>query len=484
MNNLLKTLLSFGAALFSLSVSAQNITGTWQGDLNVQGKHIPVVFHIAKDISNKLSASFDSPSQNVFNLKCSDVIVKADSVSIFLAAVNIKYVGLLGNDKRHLSGLWFQGPGSLTLTLDKTSESASVVLEKRPQTPQQPYPYESEEIEFTNPDQSIKYGGTLTYPKSSGAMSKHPIKYPAVVLITGSGQQDRDETIFGHKSFAVIADYLTKKGFAVLRVDDRGMGKTTGDYASSSSLDFARDVEVGIDYLKRDPHIDINKIGLIGHSEGGMIAPIVANERKDVKFIVLLAAPGIATIDLMQQQVEASAISEGIPVEEAQVKGFLLKTVWTEAKKHNTQDIAIKNIRVKIDSMFKNLDPEIVKKVRPDASILNSRLTDELTALTGKWYSYFIKFEPKNHLQKLNCKVLAINGDKDVQVNAEENLKGIRNALAKSQSRQYDIVELPGLNHMFQTCKKCSPSEYHELEETFSPTALQTIGNWLMKNLE
>ena len=305
------------------------------------------------------------------------------------------------------------------------------------------------------------------------------------MMITGSGQQDRDETLFGHKSFAVIADYLTKIGFAVLRVDDRGIGKTTGNYEQASSLDFAKDAEAGIDYIEKNQHINKEKIGLMGHSEGGMIAQIVASERKDVKFIVLAAAPGISTIDLMQQQTEAWSISEGMPAAEAKAKGFLLHTVWTEAERNNDRASAVKNIRFKIDSLFKTLDPGTLKKLRNgDTTAVKAQLNNELDALNGNWLKYFIHFDPQFYLQKLNCKVLAINGSKDVQVNSAANLKGIKSALAKSKSKRYDIVELPGLNHLFQACVKCSPSEYHELEETFSPVALQTIGNWLERNVK
>ncbi len=474
------------AVIFNCSASAQNITGTWEGELDIQGKHIPVVFHVAKDVSDKLSASFDSPSQNVFNLKCSDVIVKEDSVSILLSAVNIRYTGQLNKDYQQLNGLWFQGLGSVPLALKKTSEHAWVVKEKRPQTPMKPYPYELEEVDFTNNDQSVRYGGTLTFPKIAFSTETNvPAKYPAIILITGSGQQDRDETLFGHKPFAVIADHLTKMGFAVLRVDDRGIGKTTGNYEQASTLDFAKDVEAGINFLAKHKRINKQKMGLLGHSEGGMIAQIVASERKDVKFIIMLAAPGISTIDLMQHQTEAWGISEGMPVAEAKAKGFLLHTVWTEGKNNNDQATAVKNIRFKTDSMFNNLDPGTLKRLKSgDSTAVDMQVKHELNALKGNWLKYFINYDPQSTLQKLNCMVLAINGNKDVQVNAGANLEGIRSALAKSKSKQYDIVQLSGLNHLFQNCVKCSPSEYHELEETFSPIALQTISNWLERNVK
>ena len=254
----------------------------------MQGNQIPIVFHIKKDSTDKWIANFDSPSQHAFNLPCSDVILKDDSIILVMAIINGKYAGLLNTDKSEITGSWFQGAGSLPLTVKKTSDTATVKEQKRPQTPRPPFPYQSEEVIYTNADKSIQFGATLTFPKTDSLKNSKEI-YPAVILITGSGQQDRDETLLGHKPFAVIADYLTRQGFVVLRVDDRGIGKTTGIFSEATSMDFAKDVEAGMDFLEKQPMVNKNKIGLIGHSEGGMIAPIVADERRQIKFIILLA---------------------------------------------------------------------------------------------------------------------------------------------------------------------------------------------------
>src|SRR5258707_12599403 len=197
-----------------LGSSAQNITGIWKGSLHVQSKEIPIVFHIARDSAGKLIATFDSPSQNAFNLPVSEVITKEDSVILMMAMLNGKYAGVLGKDKKAIDGAWFQGGGSLPLTLNKTSDSATVKQQRRPQTPKPPFPYHTKDVEYWNADKSIQYGATLTYPITDpGSPDKKT--FPALILITGSGQQDRDESLFGHKPFAVIADNLTKKGFLV-----------------------------------------------------------------------------------------------------------------------------------------------------------------------------------------------------------------------------------------------------------------------------
>jgi uncharacterized protein len=464
--------------LSGIHLFAQSLTGTWQGNLNIQGNQIPIVFHVAKSGTNKLTASFDSPSQHAYNLQCNEVILKDDSVILMMAVLNGKYAGLLSKDKKQIAGSWFQGAGSLPLTVTKTSETTDIKEQKRPQTPKAPFPYHSEDVEYRNADQSITYGATLTYPKTGST-------YPAVILITGSGQQDRDETIFGHKSFAVIADYLTKKGFVVLRVDDRGIGKTTGIFDQSTSMDFAKDTEAGLDFLEKQPQVNKEKIGLIGHSEGGMIAPIVAGERKEVKFIIMLAGPGIPIIDLMQQQIVAVSNSEGQSLDVAKANGYLLRVVWEEAAKNEDRAITVKNIRLKIDTWSKNLDTVTLSTIRRrDTASINTQITQAIAALNSNWYHYFISFNPQPYLQKLNCKVLALNGSKDVQVIAASNLPGIRSALQKSKSSTYDLVEIPGLNHLFQTCIKCSPSEYNDLEESFSPKALEIMWNWLQKNVQ
>ena len=465
---------------------AQNIAGTWQGTLNVQGNQIPLVFHIKKDSTDKWIAAFDSPGQHAFNLPCSEVIIKYDSIILMMAVINGKYAGQLNTDKSQITGTWFQGAGSLPLTVKKTSDTATVKEQKRPQTPRPPFPYHSEDVVYANADHSIQFGGTLTYPKTDSLKNSGEIDlYPAVILITGSGQQDRDETIFGHKPFAVIADYLTRQGFVVLRVDDRGFGKTTGIFSEATSMDFAKDVEAGLDFLEKQPMVNKNKIGLIGHSEGGLIAPIVADERSEIKFIILLAGPGIPIIDLMQQQMEAISKSNGETSAKARANGQLMRIVWDEAAKNEDSATTIQHIRMKIKGWSKTLDTATFAKFKSqDTTIINRQIIEAMKALNGKWYKYFISFNPQPYLEKLDCKVLALNGSKDVQVIAVTNLQGIQQSLQKSKSPNYDIKEIPGLNHLFQTCTTCNPAEYNSLEESFSPVALEMMGSWLKKNVE
>jgi alpha/beta superfamily hydrolase len=479
-NQFVKKALLFCGIIFLCSRSAaQNTTGTWEGNLHVQGNEIPIVFHIGKDSTGKLVASFDSPSQHALNLPVSEVIQKQDSLILMMAILKGKFAGHLTSGYKQMNGLWYQGGGSLPLEMSKTSEVSGLKEQKRPQTPLAPYAYHSGDVIYYNADKTIQYGGTITYPEGSADK-----QYPAVILITGSGQQDRDETIFGHKPFAVIAYFLTKKGFVVLRTDDRGIGKTTGNFSQSTTLDFAKDVEASLDFLEKQPQVDKGKIGLIGHSEGGMIAPMVAGERNEIKFIVLLAGPGIPIIDLMQMQTEAVAVSEGKTSAAANADGVMMHTVWEEVLKNQDSVHTVQNIRNKLRAWINTLDSGTRATIKPkDTSLVNQQISQAVVALKSPWYQYFIAFNPQPFLQKLTCKVLALNGSKDVQVIASPNLAGIESALKKSKSPGYDTIQLAGLNHLFQTCVRCSPSEYSELEETFSPRALQVMGEWLQKNV-
>ena len=348
--------------------------------------------------------------------------------------------------------------------------------EIKSQTPQPPFSYQSEDVEYDNREKSIHYGATLTYPNNAGP-------FPAAILITGSGLQDRDETLGAHKPFAVIADYLTKNGIAVLRVDDRGMGKTTGETKNATSADFAKDVESAFVYIKTRKEINVRKIGLIGHSEGGIIGPMVASRNKDIAFVVLLAGPGIPIADLMTEQSEAIFRTAGISEEALKSYLTLYKNLITIIPRAPSEEEARKSATETFLVWQKATSKDIVTATTGAADSASSttfvqRFVDQCYS---PWFRFFLQYNPKPSLQKLTCPVLALNGEKDVQVVAKSNLAGIEASLKKNKKNK--IQELPGLNHLFQNCKTCSPSEYFSLEETFSPKALEVIGGWLKETL-
>ena len=377
----------------------------------------------------------------------------------------IEYEGALGKDNI-IVGTFKQGGQSFPMNLSK------VVIEKeklvRPQEPTKPYSYFSEDITFENKKAGIILAGTLTLPKNEGV-------FPVVILISGSGPQNRDEELLGHKPFLVLSDYLTKNGIAVLRYDDRGTALSKGDFKTATSADFATDVESAITYLKTRKEINKKKIGLMGHSEGGLIAPMVASKSKDVAFIVMLAGTGIQgdQILLLQQRLigKASEVSD----EDLQKNELLNRKAFDIVNKSNSiEQLNIDLTNFIKQSLLDNKNAEKSKGMSEDDFV---KL--QVKQIANPWMQYFIKYNPAPTLEKVKCPVLAINGGKDLQVPPKENLEAIKKALAKGGNKKVTTKEFPNLNHLFQECKTGSPDEYATIEQTFSPIALTEIFKWI-----
>jgi uncharacterized protein len=477
-----KLLLSFLLLTISVNTFSQHITGNWQGALQIQGTGLPIIFHISKDSADKYVATFDSPAQKVFNNPCSEVILKEDSLVLLMPVIKGKYTGKLSKDNMQLNGNFYQGGNSLPLTLNKTGSNATIKKINRPQTPLPPFSYKSEDVEYDNANKSIHFGATFTVPlpEPNTDYVKAPA-YPTVLLITGSGAQDRDENILDHKPFALIADYLTRQGIAVLRVDDRGKGKTSGSFATSTTFDFALDVEAGINYLKSRKDVDSFNIGLIGHSEGGMIAPIVASRRKDIGFIILLAGPGINVLDMMEQQSADVMASTGSLKSDIDFYRPLYRKLVTAIITAKDTATASKKAMLVFKKWQKGKSAATIKnttgiETEKDIPAFTNAFVKQLS---NPWFSNFIKMKPQNYLTKTNCPVLALNGEKDIQVSAKLNLAGIKTALQKNNNTHATTIEMPGLNHLFQHCKKCSADEYGQLEETFDTATLKIMLDWI-----
>jgi len=363
----------------------------------------------------------------------------------------------------------------ITITMVVSSIVIAILMigkpsKKRTQEPTEPYPYYSEDVTFNNEQANITLSGTLTLPSKEG-------NYPAVILITGSGPQNRDEEGLGHKPFLVISDYLTKKGIAVLRYDDRGFGQSTGDFKSGTSFDFATDVESAVTYLKSRREINQNKIGLIGHSDGGMIAPIVAARSHDVAFIVLLAGPGIqgGKLLMMRQELLAKAMGmSDVEINESKISNEKTFEIVSRSKDSKT-------IKADLIKYSKENPPNIPSRLLPPGMTKEEFVAAQIDEITSPWFIYFLNYDPATTLEKVTCPVLALNGEKDVQVPSQENLTAISNALKKGGNKNITIKELPNLNHFFQECKTCSLSEYATIDQTFSPIALTEISNWILK---
>ena len=450
--------------------AAASFAGTWEGVLNA-GVDLRIVFHIKDDGRGNLLSTADSPDQSAFGMPCNSTTTNGTEIIISMDELKASYTGKLINDSL-IEGTFTQG-AELPLILKKVDKPSA---RNRPQTPGPAFPYKSEDVIYDTKDKRLQFGATITIPEGRGP-------FPAVLLVTGSGPQNRDGEIMGHKTFAVLADFLTRKGFIVLRTDDRGVGKSTGNFTTATSADFASDASSGIDYLLSRPEADKKKIGLIGHSEGGMIAPMVATERKEIDFIVLLAAPGVKIIDLMTEQNAAVLRSTHISQDAIDAYLPLYRELLSRVIVETDTATAYKTAKTILDKWIAATDKKLIAELhmQDDLAQQNMLLTLSKQLLT-LWFKFFLHFDPQPYLQKLKCKVLAINGGKDIQVIASQNLPGIEVALKKSKSKAYTIKEFGGLNHLFQTCKKCTVSEYGELEETFSPAALDFIAGWMMTN--
>lgn len=445
-------LLFFVVLLFSVSLYSQDITGQWNGTLNVQGQSIALLFNIEKDESG-YKTTLDIPAQGAKGIAVTSTVFANSKLTLKIVNLSAEFVGDF-NTEGKIVGNFNQAGVVFPLTLSK----GGIVAPNRPQEPKPPFSYYSEDVKFSNPKANIKLAGTLTLPKKEG-------KYPVVVMITGSGAQDRNEEILGHKPFLVIADYLAKNGIGVLRFDDRGFGESEGNLMTATSEDFATDVESAVTYLKTRKEVDLKKIGLIGHSEGGMIAPMIAARSNDIAFIVLLAGPGISGYELLPLQGELINRASGVS-----------ETDVLSAKKisQGSFDIALKT------GDSKAIETELVAYFKKN-EMSEQEAIQTAKQLTSPWIQFFLKYDPKTALAKVKIPVLAVNGEKDLQVPADINLKAIKETLEKSGNKNVTTIKFPNLNHLFQECQTGLVSEYGKIEQTFSPTALKEITDWIVK---
>ena len=473
--NILKNYFFF---FFLLSISivsyGQHPVQDWVGVLNAGGQKIELRLHLIQNTDKTYTSNWDVPAQKAKGITSSKTDLSGNQLSIEIKMIGASFIGTLNAAGDKIEGSWGQSGMNFPLNMEPLKEGQTETVIVKSQTPKAPFNYTIKEFVYEGLNTQLKYGATLTYPNNA---EKHPL----VILITGSGRQDRDETIFDHKPFAVIADYLTKKGFAVLRVDDRGAGKSTGDFTNSTTADFALDVEEHIRYAKTLPFIDTTKIGLLGHSEGGLIAPMVAARNKLVAFIILMAGPGIEINELMAVQNEMVLKSAGISQSAIDAYIPLYKQLMKTIIRIDNKEEAILKSKGMVKEWFHKTDQNLVKlttNISTEADI-DKFATTMAETLSTNWWKYFAAYNPQRALQKVNCPVLAINGSADIQVPADLSLKGIETALKKGGNKQVTTKQFEGLNHLFQKCTKCTVPEYGELTTTIETEVLDTIGNWL-----
>ncbi len=454
--------------VFSLAYGDQSIEGTWLGTLKFAGTELRVVFKILKSPDGKLTATLDSPDQGAKDIPVEEVAFQNGHLRLDAKSINGVFEGDIKEDNSTIQGQWKQGGVSVPLVLQRTDKVPEVL---RPQEPKPPYPYDEKEVVYENKKAGVKLAGTLTLPRSEGPFS-------AVLLITGSGPQDRNETVFGHRPFLVLADYLTRRGIAVLRVDDRGVGKSTGSFATATSDDFSGDVLAGVEYLKSLKEVNPKQIGLIGHSEGGLIAPMAATQSPDVTFIVMMAGTGLTGEQILYLQsaliLKASGASDEVIAKDRKLK----EQMFAVLKEKQDPTAIEKKLRMLLTDALAQMSEEEKQAMGYSPDMLDMSIRE----LLSPWLRYFLTYDPKPTLMKVKCPVLAINGEKDLQVPPKENLRAIEEALKAGGNKDYTVKELPGLNHLFQTTATGSPTEYSKIEETISPAALTIIGDWIVEH--
>lgn len=422
--------------------------GLWLGVMNVtEQMKLQLAFEIEPDSAGGLSAKMNVIEQKAFDIPMNSCFVSGDSIHIRFDQAGIKYDGLYVSGQDKIQGTYSQSGGKFKLDLSRVDELPLVV--NRPQTPVRPFPYTEEEVIFENEKDGILLAGTFTMPEDGD-------NFPALILIAGSGRNDRDETDMGH--FLLLSDFLTRNGYAVLRYDKRGVGESGGDYGSATTFDFAEDTRSAISFLKGKPEIDHESIGLCGHSEGGLIAPIIAADSKEgVAFIIMMGGIGVSGSELLLTQSKDIARINGVPDEQID-----------ETTRINSELYEI--------AMSEGSDSLLMEKMKEVDPRLNENM---IQMLLSPWFRTFLAIDPDEYISKVNCPVLAMTGEKDIQCSAVENLAAMEESLKKGGNSNYQIETLPGLNHLFQTSETGSLYEYDQLEEIMAPEALDLILGWL-----
>jgi uncharacterized protein len=453
----------------SHSISGQNIVnkqavaGSWLGKINTGAIELRIIFNLSVEGKDSLVATLDSPDQGAKGIKLGPVTYDGESIKISAGAMLAEYNGTLKNDTL-FEGTWKQAGKTLPLNISKLRTAFTL---KRPQEPAPPFPYRSEEVTFTNEKFNIKLAGTFTIPSGKGP-------FPAVIMITGSGAQNRNEELMGHKPFLVIADYLSRNGIAVLRYDDRGVGKSQGNYATATSADLATDAEAAFVFLKNNPEIDPKAIGLAGHSEGGLIAPMVASSDINIGFIISLAGPGVSGEEIIIRQSADIMRASGSNEKEIKEAADMNRKMYSILKKEPDN----KKASEKMGAEYK----KSLEKKKITAEETEKEMTQFQAGIrqaTTPWFRYFIVTNPSVYWKKVKCPVLALNGSLDLQVAADVNLPAIEKAVKSSGNTLVRTVKMQGLNHLFQHCKSGMPSEYGNIEETFSPEVLKIMADWI-----
>lgn len=440
--------------------------GVWWGTLTAGAQRLRLVFRLQRDADGQLRGTIDSLDQGAIGISISEITVEGNTIRIRSDAVQGEFVGTLSDDGKQIAGVWKQGGQELPLTLTRGELPAP----KRPQEPKPPFPYRTEEVRVPQPKGKFELAGTLTLPKG-----KPP--FPAIVFFTGSGAQNRDQEVFGHKPFLVLADYLTRAGYATLRMDDRGVGGSGGDLRTATTLDFADDALSGVRYLQKRKEIDRKRIGLLGHSEGALVCAIAAAKApREVAFLIMLAGTGVPGEQILYRQAELMSRKAGLAELLIERNRALQQRVFEILKRERDDTKAQDAI---YEAMLQSLGAGANLPENQKAA-----LRAQAANYISPWFRTFITLDPAPYLRKVRCPVLALNGELDLQVDPEQNLPAIERALREGGNKRITIRRLPNLNHLFQKARTGLITEYTEIEETFNPNALEAIRKWLDETVQ
>lgn len=441
-------------------IYSQSPYGEWYATLKVA--NLPLVFHIEKD-GEKNQITVDSPKQQAFKMPAEIVISSDHTLKVEMINLGVSFEGVYYTDS--ISGTFKQGPiiEAMTFYREKIEHEKA----KRPQNPKAPYSYLQESVKFKSLQDSFSLAGTLTLPKDKNNI-------PAIVLVSGSGPQNRDEEMMGHRPFWVLADYLTNLGYAVLRYDDRGTFNSEGDFSAATTHDFVNDAAAAVHYLKKRPEVDSTKVVVIGHSEGGLIANILGAKMPNLSGIVSLAGTSIRGDSILNIQTRLIAESNGEKGDQWELTNSFNELIWEAAiKSQNIQGFE-KELAIISHHFIKRFRKKGFIKKREQAEIT----TTVKNTWLNPWIYEFIRYSPSIDIPNIKCNVLVLIGSKDIQVTSKENTDGYEQLLPKNE-KLHLVKELKGLNHLFQSCKTCTISEYGKIEETFSTIALEEIRSFL-----
>jgi pimeloyl-ACP methyl ester carboxylesterase len=448
----------------------------WAGDLTAGGQKLVLQFRGYRGTDDRLQYYLDSVTQKAGGFMADKPVEFGNNLELSFQAIGATFTGQRYDDPPLIKGKWIQGVG-FDLQLKPVKDPIQPTAPDRPQNPLPPFDYEIREVEFPADGGAIKLRGTLTLPGGD-----HP--RPLAILISGSGPQDRDSSIFGHKPFWVLADHFTKNGIAVLRYDERGVGQSDGDFSQATTLDFAADVRAAFEFAQQIPAIDPQQIGLIGHSEGGIIAPIVAAENRSVAWIVLLAAPGVSGEEILLSQGQLLVAAEGGSEQDQRFQRNLQLTLFDLLRQLDTRqssDTASDDLITELvkEAVARWQETQVDGQVGLSPEQLSQALLLGIKQLQQPWFRFFLSYDPRHALGQVACPVLYLIGEKDLQVDPRVNIPEAKNSLEQAETTDFTLTEVPGINHLFQTCNTGSVSEYESIQETFSPEVMKIITEWI-----